>query len=111
MNSTTTRPRVNGIVLEQLTELTLEEVSRNCAVHSGFITELIEEGIIAPLVGNAPGRWRFTSLQIRHLSVAWRLQRDLGVNLPGAALALQLLDEMETLRAQIAASALVADDE
>jgi chaperone modulatory protein CbpM len=38
--------------------------------------------------------------------VAWRLQRDLGVNLPGAALALQLLDEVETLRAQLAAQTL-----
>ena len=111
MNSITNRPRVNGIVLEQLTELTLEEVSRNCAVQAEFINELIEEGVIAPRAGNAPDSWRFTGLQIRHLSVAWRLQRDLGVNLPGAALALQLLDELETLRAQIAANAMAADDE
>ena len=111
MNSTTTRPRVNGIVLEQLTELTLEEVSRNCAVQAEFINELIEEGVIAPRAGNAPDSWRFTGLQIRHLSVAWRLQRDLGVNLPGAALALQLLDELETLRAQINASAQAPSDD
>jgi chaperone modulatory protein CbpM len=111
MNSITTRPRVNGIVLEHLTELSLEEVSRNCAVQADFINELIEEGIIAPLAGNAPDSWRFTSLQIRHLSVAWRLQRDLGVNLPGAALALQLLDELETLRAQINASAQAPSDD
>lgn len=111
MNSITNRPPVNGIVLEQLTELTLEEVSRNCAVQAQFINELIMEGVIAPLAGNAPDSWRFTGLQIRHLSVAWRLQRDLGVNLPGAALALQLLDELETLRAQIAVNAMAADDE
>ena len=111
MNSITIRPRVNGIVLEHLTELSLEEVSRNCAVQADFINELIEEGIIAPLPCNTPASWRFTSLQIRHLSVAWRLQRDLGVNLPGAALALQLLDELEALRAQIAANAMAADDE
>jgi chaperone modulatory protein CbpM len=32
-----------------------------------------------------------------------RLQSDLGVNLAGAALALQLLDEIESLRAQVRA--------
>jgi len=43
--------------------------------------------------------------------VASRLQRDLGVNLAGAALALQLLDEIETLRAHITASAAATDDD
>jgi len=33
--------------------------------------------------------------------VALRLQQDLGVNLAGAALALQLLEEAETLRARL----------
>nr|MDP2191009.1 chaperone modulator CbpM [Rhodoferax sp.] len=96
---------LSGTVLEQQTELTLDEVGRACAVQAGFIMELIEEGVIAPLAGSEPQSWRFTSLQVRHVKVAWRLQRDLGVNLPGAALALQLLDEVETLRAQITAAA------
>jgi chaperone modulatory protein CbpM len=33
--------------------------------------------------------------------VASRLQRDLGVNLAGAALALELLQEIEALRARL----------
>lgn len=33
--------------------------------------------------------------------VALRLQEDLGVNLAGAALALQLLEELETLRSRL----------
>lgn len=104
MSTPQTRPRLSGSMLEQQTELTLIEVSRSCAVQTGFILELIEEGVIAPLTGSEPESWRFTSLQVRHITVAWRLQRDLGVNLAGAALALQLLDEVETLRAQITAS-------
>jgi chaperone modulatory protein CbpM len=35
--------------------------------------------------------------------VALGLQRDLGINLAGAALALQLLDEVEALRARLRA--------
>lgn len=97
--------------IEQPGELTLVEVSRTCAVQVGFIIELIEEGVIAPVAGQAPDSWRLTDAQLRHVTVASRLQRDLGVNLAGAALALQLLDEIETLRAQITASTIEADDD
>ena len=93
----------------QPTELTLMEVSRSCAVQVSFLLELIEEGVIAPVAGSEPTSWRLTGTQLRHVAVASRLQRDLGVNLAGAALVLQLLDEIETLRAQIAASASATD--
>lgn len=92
--------------------LTMDELCRICAVHTGYIVELVQEGIIVPaLVAgratdgvSAPETWRFDSVHVRHTKVAWRLQHDLDVNLPGAALALQLLDELDSLRAQLAAS-------
>ena len=112
MNTTphTTPAPLNGFILEHQTDVSLAELSRACAIQTEFVLELIEHGVIEPEAGGAPDRWRFTSLQVRHATVAWRLQRDLGINLAGAALALQLLDEIETLRAQIAASAGVQDD-
>jgi chaperone modulatory protein CbpM len=81
--------------------LTLEEVCRACAVETDFLMALLDEGVIEPAEGLAPESWRFTGIQLRHVSVAWRLQRDLGVNPAGAALVLQLLDEVQTLRAQL----------
>ena len=102
---------VRGYSLAPQIELTLIEVSRACAVDTDFIVELVQEGVIAPQLGRAPEEWRFAGSQLRYVSVAARLQRDLGVNLAGAALALQLLDEVETLRAQITASALETDDD
>jgi chaperone modulatory protein CbpM len=100
-----TTPQVAGSSLDQLTAtVSIEEVSRMCAVRSDYIVELVREGVIAPATGSAPESWRFTSIEVRHTRVASRLQRDLGVNLAGAALALQLLDELETLRAQMAAA-------
>lgn len=83
--------------------LTLEELCRTCAVQAEFVQAMLEEGAIQPIEGQAPESWRFTEVQVHHVSVAWRLQRDLGVNPAGAALALQLMDEVETLRAQLAA--------
>ena len=105
MNTGTTHSDLDGAHASAPTELTLSEVSRACAVQAAFVIELVEEGVIAPLGGSEPQSWHFTTVQLRHVTVAWRLQRDLGVNLAGAALALQLLDEVETLRAQITAAA------
>ncbi|WPC67362.1 chaperone modulator CbpM [Rhodoferax ferrireducens] len=109
MSTTPKRVATRAATAEPATELTLLDISRTCAVQTDFILELIEEGVLAPLAGSAPGSWRFTTVQTRQVTVAARLQRDLGVNPAGAALALQLLDELETLRAQLAASALDDD--
>lgn len=109
MSTTPKRAATRAATAEPVGELTLLEVSRTCAVQTDFVVELIEEGALVPLAGSAPESWRFTIVQTRQVTVAARLQRDLGVNPAGAALALQLLDEVETLRAQLVASALDED--
>lgn len=91
---------VTGFVLEDLTELTLIDLCRACAAEADLIIDLVDEGVLLP-VGEAPEYWRFTGLHMHRAKVAVRLQRDLGVNLAGAALALQLMDEMQALRAQL----------
>ncbi len=90
--------------------LTLEELCRTCSVQTEFVLTLLEEGVAQPAEGRHPGTWRFSEVQVHQVSVAWRLQRDLDVNPAGAALALQLLDEMETLRAQFAHLGLARQD-
>ena len=82
--------------------MTLAELSRACAVHAELIIELVEEGVLAP-IGREPDHWLFTGAHMRRARMALRLQCDLGVNLAGAALALQLLDEIEALRARLRA--------
>ncbi|UUZ75641.1 chaperone modulator CbpM [Polaromonas sp. P1(28)-13] len=92
--------RITGFILEDQTELTLDDVCRACAAQTDMIIQLVDEGVLAPS-GTAPGQWRFTGLHMHRAQVALRLQRDLGVNLAGAALALELLDEMQSLRTQL----------
>lgn len=92
--------RITGFILEDQTELTLDDVCRACAAQADMIIQLVDEGVLAPS-GTAPGQWRFTGLHMHRAQVALRLQRDLGVNLAGAALALELLDEMQSLRTQL----------
>lgn len=93
-------PQPSTIILEELRNMTLAEVSCACAVPVDCIVELVAEGLLAPR-GGEPQAWRFSGIHLRRASVALRLQRDLGVNLAGAALALQLLDEVEALRVRL----------
>jgi len=95
-------PDASTTILEEQVGLSLTEISRACAVHAEMIVELVNEGVLAP-DGREPHRWRFTGVHVRRATVALRLQRDLGLNLAGAALALELLDEVEALRAQLRA--------
>lgn len=92
--------RITGFILEDQTELTLDDVCRACAAQADMMIQLVDEGVLAPS-GTAPGQWRFTGLHMHRAQVALRLQRDLGVNLAGAALALELLDEMQSMRTQL----------
>ncbi len=95
-------PLLSGEVLEDEVELTLAELCRACRLRAEQLFELVDEGIIEP-VGREPGRWRFGGTSLRRARVALTLQRDLGVNCAGAALALDLLEEMEALRARLRA--------
>ena len=93
-------PQLSAIILEEQTGLTLTEGCQACAVRAEFIVGLVDEGVLDP-IGREPHRWRFTGTHLRRATVALRLQRDLGVNRAGAALALQLLDEIETLQTRL----------
>jgi chaperone modulatory protein CbpM len=95
-------PLLSGEVLEEEVELTLADLCRACQLRAEQIFELVDEGIIEP-AGPEPGRWRFGGASLRRARVALTLQRDLGVNCAGAALALDLLEEMEALRARLQA--------
>ena len=100
MANETLLPQFEGIILEEQSQLTLADICRACTTHAESIIELVEEGVLTP-AGGEPLRWRFTGLHLRRARVALRLQNDLGVNLAGAALVLQLLEEIKELRAQL----------
>lgn len=87
-------------VVEEDSELTLGELSRACGLTADRVLDLVEHGIIEPRGRELP-EWRFECVALHRARSAVRLQRDLGVNLAGAALALELLDEIQRLRARL----------
>jgi len=87
-------------VLDDTTTWGVTEICRLCRVDNEMIHEMVNEGVLIP-EGTSPETWRFSSVAIKRIQITLRLQNDLRVNLPGAALALDLLDELDELRAQL----------
>lgn len=88
-----------GTVIED-DSLTLGQLCRACGVHADWIISLVEESIIEPH-GEDVRLWRFSGASLVRARSALRLQNDLGINLAGIALILDLMEEMENLRAQM----------
>ena len=96
---------LRGQVIEEETLITLDELCRNCTLESEEVVTLVREGILDPaddsLDWTHAARWRFHISSVWRVRTVVRLQRDLGVNLPGAALALELLDRIAELQRRL----------
>jgi len=94
--------QISICILEEQTQLTLADLCRACAVHAERIIELVDAGVLEPQ-GREPARWIFVGASLHRARKALRLQRDLGIDLVGAALVLELLDEIDSLRTRLRA--------
>jgi chaperone modulatory protein CbpM len=92
---------LQGTIFDQTAVLTLEDLSRMCAVDEQHIVEFVEEGILS-VVGMRT-EWHFSGAALRRARIAVRLERDLELNLAGVALALDLLEELAQLRNELRA--------
>jgi chaperone modulatory protein CbpM len=84
-------------VMDESLELTLQQFCRYSDLESEQIVEMVAEGIIEPS-GTRPAEWLFNGYMLKRVQIAVRLQRDLEINLPGVAVILELLNELEQLR-------------
>jgi len=100
MNSKSERQTIRGIVLDEFTEVTMDDLCRTCRVDQTVVISLIEEGIVEPHSRDETP-WRFSGSALPLVVRAIRLQRDLELNPAGVAFALDLLDEIDRLRQQI----------
>ena len=82
-------------VMDRTVTFALEDVCRACGTRRSVVMEMVEYGIIE--AGGTPDEPAFHGEALVHAQVAARLMRDLGVNLPGAALAIDLLRQMGRL--------------
>jgi len=92
---------LSGPVLDEDAYFTTAELCRSCGVNAETVLEMVGEGIIDPR-GATMREWRFSFTAVRRVRTAVHLVRDLNVNLAGAALALELMEELDALRREVA---------
>ncbi|WP_100638420.1 chaperone modulator CbpM [Marinobacter salexigens] len=81
---------------------TLHEVCERGECHAEFVIKLVNYGVIAPVEPATEARqWLFDVAALARLHKARRLQRDLKMNLPGLAMSLELLDEVQEMRKEV----------
>ena len=91
---------IEGQLIDNGTEITLIQQCRICAVESEMVERLVAEGILEPTRQEGTMLY-FPQSSMKRTQVVVRLRSDLGVNLAGAALALELLERIEELRARL----------
>jgi chaperone modulatory protein CbpM len=80
--------------------IAVTEVCRLCLIEMPAVVELVELGVVVSR-GASPDEWLVPAASLPRLRVAGRLMRDLGVNVTGAALAVELLEARSELERRI----------
>jgi chaperone modulatory protein CbpM len=90
---------VVGVCLTDENALDLEAFAAACGTEADFVRLLVDEGLVQPVV--LQPTWRFGGEELARVRRIRRLQRDFEANLQSVAVMLDLLDEIDRLRAQL----------
>ena len=88
-------------VLDDTIAVHVDEFCARLRVERQWIVELVELGALEPRGGAEPATWVFPISEVPRVRAMARLVHDLGVNLPGAAIILELVEERRRLLARL----------
>ncbi|MBM7061281.1 chaperone modulatory protein CbpM [Pseudomonas sp. UL073] len=80
-----------------IVEFSVDEVCQLVGLQRTYLVEIVAHGIVEPH-GAQPEVWRFDQGALHLLRRAARLHRELALDWPGVAVALDLMGELEQLR-------------
>ena len=87
-------------VLGEADWIAASEICQLCRLDLDAVLELAALGVMSSRE-RAPGEWQVPATALPRLRVVGRLMRDLGVNVSGAALAVQLLEAQRELEVRL----------
>ncbi|MBN3964564.1 chaperone modulator CbpM [Pseudomonas gregormendelii] len=82
-----------------IVHLDLAEFCEATDLSDFYVIEIVEHGILEPQ-GSVPKDWRFNDYELALAKRAAKLRRDLELGWEGVALALELLEQVQQLRAE-----------
>lgn len=91
---------LEGQVIDDRTEISIVQLCRRCDIETRFAQRLVEEGVIEPSRREGDTLY-FRYECVKRTRVVNRLRSDLGVNVAGAALALELLEHIDQLKTKL----------
>ncbi|MFZ0007871.1 MAG: chaperone modulator CbpM [Steroidobacteraceae bacterium] len=97
-----TPPMLTAEVLTESHWIAVTQLCELCRLDLAAVEELAELGVVSPRQGRAAD-WQFPATVLPRLRIVSRLMRDLGVNVSGAVLALELLESQRALERRLRA--------
>ena len=104
-----------GVWLTGEHALELEDFALACGTEAEFVCLLVDEGLLQPVVLQPAlqpalkSDWRFGGEELARVRRIRRLQRDFEANLQSVAVMLELIDEIDRLRAQLQRAGIAMD--
>lgn len=85
------------VVIDEHVSFTLSALCLASGAGQAQVHALVVEGLLQP-TGQGPEDWRFSGVALPQARRALRLARDFDLDIPGVALVMDLLAEIEHLR-------------
>lgn len=89
-----------GVLIEETTTISFSEVCEKYHIPEELLMEMLEQGLF-PSQSAEKEQLFLDQKALRRMESAFRLHRDLGINLPGVTLALELLEELEKMHNEL----------
>lgn len=91
---------IAGVLMDEDSTISFVEVCQKCNISEEMLLDMIEHGLFS----SSPPRNKISDVDQRtfiRIQSACRLQQDLGINVPGVVLVMELLEELEQAREEL----------
>jgi len=96
-------PTISVVVVEKHVAFTFTALCRARVPDAAQLLALVDEGLLHP-TGRSPDDWQFNGKSLARGRQALRLARELELGLSGSAIGMDLLAEIDRLRARVGQS-------
>lgn len=91
---------LTGVLINETTTFSFIEVCHKYHIPKELLIEMVDQGLFS-LQSTEIEHIELDQKALHRIETAFRLHRDLDINLPGVALALELLEKMDKMREEL----------